>query len=64
MQEQLDALMADSFERPLPHLTPRRLRLPWLPGKIDTVTGMRRSGKTFFLYQRIGCERRSRSADS
>ena len=54
MQEQLDALMADFFERPLPPLTPRRLRLPWLPGKIDTVTGMRRSGKTFFLYQRIG----------
>jgi predicted AAA+ superfamily ATPase len=46
-------MMADSVERPLPALTPRRTRLPWLRGKIDTVTGMRRSGKTFFLYQRI-----------
>lgn len=54
MQPLLDSLMADFFERPLPTLTPRRARLPWLAGKIDTVTGMRRSGKTFFLYQRIG----------
>ena len=53
MIELLDRMMADFAERPLPALTPRRARLPWLRGKIDTVTGMRRSGKTFFLYQRI-----------
>ncbi len=53
MIELLDRMMADFVERPLPALTPRRARLPWLRGKIDTVTGMRRSGKTFFLYQRI-----------
>lgn len=45
--------MADFVERPLPGMTPRRARLPWIRGKIDTVTGMRRSGKTYFLYQRI-----------
>lgn len=53
MIELLDRMMADFVERPLPALTPRHVRLPWLRGKIDTVTGMRRSGKTFFLYQRI-----------
>ena len=53
MIELLDRMMADFYDRALPEVTPRRARLPWLPGKIDTVTGMRRSGKTFFLYQRI-----------
>lgn len=54
MIELLSQAIADFMERPLPAATPRRARLPWLPGKIDTVTGMRRSGKTFFLYQRMG----------
>ncbi len=25
--------------------------MPWLPGKADTIIGMRRSGKTWFLFQ-------------
>jgi hypothetical protein len=54
MIDLLDRIIADSHERPLPPLTPRRARMPWLRGKIDTVTGMRRSGKTFFLFQRMG----------
>jgi hypothetical protein len=53
MIELLSQAMVDFMERPLPSLTPRQARLPWLPGKIDTVTGMRRSGKTYFLYQRM-----------
>lgn len=53
MIELLGQVIADSMERPLPAVTPRQARLPWLRGKVDTVTGMRRSGKTFFLYQRM-----------
>lgn len=32
-------------------LTARTLELPAVPGRADVVTGMRRSGKTRFLYQ-------------
>lgn len=51
MQSILEELIADFHERGLPDMTRRQARLPWLPGKIDTVIGMRRSGKTWFLYQ-------------
>lgn len=49
----LEDIIADFRERPLPSLTPREARLPALKGKIDAVIGMRRSGKTWFLYQRM-----------
>jgi predicted AAA+ superfamily ATPase len=49
----LDHLLADFLERDLPRATPRDARLPWLAGKIDTVIGMRRAGKTWFLFQNI-----------
>lgn len=51
--ELIDALIADFAERDLPRVTPRSLTLPGLPGKADVVVGMRRSGKTYFLYQKI-----------
>ena len=51
MQTIIDQLIADFHERELPDMTRRQARLPWLPGKVDTVIGMRRSGKTWFLYQ-------------
>ena len=31
----------------------RELQLPLLPGKADAVIGMRRSGKTYFLFQQL-----------
>lgn len=46
-----DQLVADSDERALPSLTVRRTSLPWLDGKADVVTGMRRVGKTYFTFQ-------------
>jgi predicted AAA+ superfamily ATPase len=53
MKEVIEELVAE-FERfRLPQVTPRQLRLPRLPRKIDVIVGMRRSGKTSFLYQDI-----------
>ncbi len=53
METIIEQLIADFHERTLPSLTRRHIQLPWLPGKIDTVVGMRRSGKTWFLFQVI-----------
>jgi uncharacterized protein len=51
MQSLIDQLIVDFHERPLPQLTQREIVLPCLKGKIDTVIGMRRTGKTFLLFQ-------------
>jgi predicted AAA+ superfamily ATPase len=51
MEELLEQLIADFHERDLPSFTRRHIRLPWFPKKADTVIGMRRSGKTWFLFQ-------------
>lgn len=51
MDALLEQIIADFYERELPELTPRNTHLPALQGKIDTVIGMRRAGKTWFLYQ-------------
>jgi predicted AAA+ superfamily ATPase len=53
LDELIDRLIAEFQERDLPRVTPRALSLPGLPGKADVIVGMRRSGKTFFLYQQI-----------
>lgn len=50
----LDEIVADAHARPLPALTLRRVKLPWLPRKVDAVVGMRRSGKTWLMFQRMG----------
>ncbi len=54
MKSIVEELIADSERRRFPRVTPRQLRLPRLPGKIDVVIGMRRSGKTSFLFQCLG----------
>ncbi len=53
METIIEQLIADFDERNLPELTRRHVQMPWLKNKIDTVIGMRRSGKTWFLYQTI-----------
>lgn len=53
----------DSLAAPLPALTRRDVRLPKIPNKAVAVIGMRRSGKTSFLWQELarrhaaGCDR-------
>lgn len=49
----LDEIVADAHARPLPPLTQRRAKLPWLPRKVDAIVGMRRSGKTWLMFQRM-----------
>lgn len=47
----LRELLADFYERPLPAVTRRDLAFEILPSKILTLTGVRRAGKTYCLYQ-------------
>ena len=49
----LDELVADAHARPLPTLTARRARLPWVSRKADAIVGMRRTGKTWLMFQRM-----------
>jgi len=51
MDALLEQLIVDFHERPLPMPTHRDVELPALSGKIDAVIGMRRTGKTWFLFQ-------------
>ena len=43
--------IVDSLAAPQQVLTRRDIRLPGIPGKAVTVIGMRRAGKTTFLWQ-------------
>ncbi|MBM3262756.1 MAG: AAA family ATPase [candidate division Zixibacteria bacterium] len=51
MRELLRQLIADSLAAPIPAFTRRDARVPALPGKATAIVGMRRSGKTTFLWQ-------------
>ncbi len=46
--------IVDSLATPVPALTRRDVRLPAVRGKAVAVIGMRRSGKTMFLWQVLG----------
>lgn len=50
----LDFLLSDFQQRPLPELVRRDLRIPEVPRKALTLIGMRRSGKTYALFDRMG----------
>lgn len=49
-KETLKYVLAQSTRRPLPAATPRTLALPHDSGKVVTLVGIRRSGKTYQLY--------------
>jgi len=43
--------LADAVTMDLPELIERECRLPKIPNKAYAIIGMRRTGKTYFLYQ-------------
>ena len=49
----LDFLIAEFQERDLPNSTARALTLPQIPRKAAVVVGMRRTGKTFLMFQQV-----------
>lgn len=54
MRELIRQKIVDSLATPVPALTRRDVRLPGVRGKAVAVIGMRRSGKTTFLWQVLG----------
>jgi uncharacterized protein len=51
LSEKLKEIIADFYDKELPTVTTRTLQYEIVPHKIMTVTGVRRAGKTYFLYQ-------------
>lgn len=50
-RETLAYVLTANTTRPLPKGTPRLVQLPLNSGKVVTLVGIRRSGKTFILYE-------------
>jgi hypothetical protein len=53
MKELVGLLQEEFYEQRLPALVTRDARVPQVEKKIIAVVGMRRAGKTYFLYQQI-----------
>jgi len=53
MKKVIAQLIDDFHERKLPDPVPRNKEFPQVEGKADVVIGMRRTGKTWFCYQKI-----------
>ena len=51
MRELLRQKIVDSIASPVPRFTRRDVRVPGIPRKAIAVIGMRRTGKTTFLWQ-------------
>ncbi len=53
MNVSIEHWVADSQDRMLPDLIPRRVDVPDAPGNALAILGMRRTGKTWFCFQRM-----------
>jgi len=53
MKSILSQIIDDFQEREIPELVKRTKEFPEIEGKADVVIGMRRSGKTYFCFQKI-----------
>jgi predicted AAA+ superfamily ATPase len=53
MHPTIELLIDDFHERDLPRVVLREQSAPVMAGKATVVVGMRRSGKTWFCYQRM-----------
>lgn len=49
----LEALIGEFRERPLPTVTMRDVPVPEIPGMANVFIGMRRSGKTYLMFQQM-----------
>lgn len=54
MRDVIRQKIVEGIRAEIPPLTPRDVRLPQVPGKAIAVVGMRRVGKTTFLWQVLG----------
>jgi hypothetical protein len=54
MREVIRQKIVDGVRASVPSLTPRDIRVPQVSGKAFAVVGMRRTGKTTFLWQVLG----------
>ena len=53
LKNTLRELFSDFYETSLPEMTRRQVAIPEVAGCATVVLGMRRTGKTFLLYQRM-----------
>ena len=53
MKQALKTIIKDFHLKPLPPFKPRNLNVPLDLGKIITIIGPRRAGKTWYLFQLI-----------
>lgn len=54
MDDIIEQIIVDFRERTFPLIRNRlEKELPWIEGKIDTIIGIRRAGKTYFAYQML-----------
>lgn len=53
MKTTLNAILDEFYEFTLPDLIQRRTEFPFLPRKATVIIGMRRTGKTWFCYQKM-----------
>lgn len=54
VQDVVRQKLGEAVRRELPDLVRREARADWVPGKARAVIGMRRAGKTSFLFQCLG----------
>lgn len=54
MKTVLAALLDEFYEFTLPDVVPRQAEFPLIPRKATVIVGMRRTGKTWFCYQKMG----------
>ncbi len=53
MQKLIETILGEFWDKGLPSVIERSVSFHNIPGKINVAIGMRRSGKTFFLFQHI-----------
>ena len=53
LKNTLRELFSDFYEDPLPEMIRRQIEIPEVPRCATVIMGMRRTGKTFLLYQRM-----------